>query len=238
MDELTVLKDKNYYHVYQPIWNIKKWEIIGYESLFRIANDQEMSIETFFEEAREENHLFELDTFLINNTIENFQSLSPRRKRPLFVNIFPSTILNKGFNMFVSTLIRNFPTMKGKIVFEINETILERALWDMPLFKEGLSILKANQFQIAIDDFGKGVANFQCIMEITPDIIKIDRYFSNNLAFSPEKQKFINHLLNIADEKTKIILEGIEEETDLAMTKVLRVPFAQGFLLGKPEILV
>lgn len=121
MDELTVLKDKNYYHVYQPIWNIKKWEIIGYESLFRIANDQEMSIETFFEEAREENHLFELDTFLINNTIENFQSLSPRRKRPLFVNIFPSTILNKGFNMFVSTLIRNFPTMKGKIVFEINE---------------------------------------------------------------------------------------------------------------------
>jgi EAL domain-containing protein (putative c-di-GMP-specific phosphodiesterase class I) len=108
----------------------------------------------------------------------------------------------------------------------------------MPLFKEGLSILKANQFQIAIDDFGKGVANFQCIMEITPDIIKIDRYFSNNLAFSPEKQKFINHLLNIADEKTKIILEGIEEETDLAMTKVLRVPFAQGFLLGKPEILV
>jgi EAL domain-containing protein (putative c-di-GMP-specific phosphodiesterase class I) len=120
VDELTVLKDKNYYHVYQPIWNIKKWEIIGYESLFRIAN-QEMSIETFFEEAREENHLFELDTFLINNTIENFQSLSPRRKRPLFVNIFPSTILNKGFNMFVSTLIRNFPTMKGKIVFEINE---------------------------------------------------------------------------------------------------------------------
>ncbi|MBS7749922.1 EAL domain-containing protein, partial [Vibrio cholerae] len=73
---------------------------------------------------------------------------------------------------------------------------------------------------------------------ITPSYLKLDRYFSNNLAFSTEKQKLVHLLMDFADEKMKIILEGIEEETDLAMTKALKVPFGQGFLLGKPEMLV
>lgn len=238
MDIIKRLKSQNFYHVYQPIWNIKEWKIIGYESLLRISDDPDLPLETFFANARKENYLSKLDTFLINDTIEHYQTLTARRKKPLFINIFPSTLLDELFESFILSLVENFPAMKGKIIFELNETVLDSELWDLPLFKEKLQFLKENQFQIALDDFGKGVANFQNIMEVSPDYLKLDRYFSNNLAFSPEKQKIVHLLMDFADEKMKVILEGIEEETDLAMTKALKVPFGQGFLLGKPEMLV
>ncbi|MCM2981767.1 hypothetical protein CHH55_22480 [Niallia circulans] len=238
MDIITRLKSKKFYHVYQPIWNIKEWKIIGYESLLRISQEPDISLEAFFADARKENYLSELDTFLINNTIEHYQILSSRRKKPLFINIFPSTIIHESFDSLILSLLEKFPAMKGKIIFELNETVLEEELWDSSLFKEKITFLKDNQFQIALDDFGKGIANFEKILEISPSYLKLDRYFSNNLAFSTEKQKLVHLLMDFADEKMKIILEGIEEETDLAMTKALKVPFGQGFLLGKPEMLV
>lgn len=238
MDIITRLKSKEFYHVYQPIWNIKEWKIIGYESLLRISQEPDISLEAFFADARKENNLSELDTFLINDTIEHYQILSSRRKKPLFINIFPSTIIHESFELLILSLLEKFPAMKGKIIFEINETVIEEELWESPLFKEKITFLKDYQFQIALDDFGKGIANFEKIIELSPNYLKLDRYFSNNLAFSTEKQKLVHLLLDFADEKMKIILEGIEEETDLAMTKALNVPFGQGFLLGKPEMLV
>jgi EAL domain-containing protein (putative c-di-GMP-specific phosphodiesterase class I) len=90
-------------------------------------------------------------------------------------------------------------------------------------------------FLYSLDDVGKGIAGLNKIIEFAPNYIKLDRYFSMGLSQSKEKQQIISLLIQYANGKMGLILEGIEEEVDLEQAKILNVPVVQGYLLGKPE---
>ncbi|PFA99221.1 hypothetical protein CN383_16355 [Priestia megaterium] len=82
---------------------------------------------------------------------------------------------------------------------------------------------------------GAGSATLKQIIEYKPKYIKLDRYFAKNLASSKEKQQIVQLLTNYNVNDTILILEGIEDKKDLATSCALNVPFAQGYLLGKPQ---
>ncbi|HDJ1468230.1 TPA: EAL domain-containing protein [Clostridioides difficile] len=76
------------------------------------------------------------------------------------------------------------------------------------------------------------------IIELEPDYLKLDRYFSQDLKSSKQKQSLISFFLNYCQEyKSQLILEGLENEMDMEMAKSLGIPIAQGYLLGKPALL-
>jgi EAL domain-containing protein (putative c-di-GMP-specific phosphodiesterase class I) len=139
------------------------------------------------------------------------------------------------YKSFIDQLIQTYPQSHGRIVLEINESELEEQNWKNPQFIKTITFLKEKGFKIALDDIGKGVATLQKIIEISPNYIKLDRYLSRDLHSTKEKQHFISVLVKFAKNKMGLILEGIEKDIDLAQANVLRVPFVQGYLLGKPQ---
>ena len=224
-------------HAYQPIWKLDSWDICGYEALLRF-NDESWNnnLEEVFEKVRQEGQLYELETLLISRAISSFPFFQVTLER-LFINIFPSTLVNEKFELFIEDILNRYPQARGKIVFEINESKDEEYIWRMNEFKAKLFFLKEKNFYIAFDDIGKGAASLQKIIEFSPDMIKLDRYFARGLAQSMEKQQLLSLLVEYSNERMTLILEGIEKEMDLAIAKLLRVPVVQGFLLGRPELL-
>lgn len=225
-----LLQNECFSHVYQPIYHLDKWGVLGIESFFR--SEFYANPEHVFQLAKKTNNLYKLDTQSIFKSISKFYNHHKMNDKLLFVNVFPSTLLNPGFFSFLDDLLKQVTITCDQIILEINE---EEKVEDMRSLCKVVSDLRSYGFLIAIDDMGKGESALPKIIELEPDFIKLDRYFSTNLSDSNKKQQFIQLLLNFSNSYSQIILEGIEKPEDLAMAKALGIPFVQGFLLGKPE---
>lgn len=234
-DMLTRIQDQKIEHFFQPMWNLKEWKIFGYEALLRFSDGcYSENIERAFEVAMIEGSLFELDTLSVEKAVSCFP-IHLLEDELLFLNIFPSTLINHRFERFISQLFRKYPKAKGRIVFEINESKEEESIWENPELKRRIDLVKEYGCLVALDDIGKGGAALKKIIEYSPDYIKLDRYFSQDLCRSKAKQDMISLLVQYSKGKMGLILEGIEKEIDLAQAKFLSVPVVQGYLLGRPQ---
>lgn len=223
------IEEKQFYHVYQPVFSLNKNEMVGSEFLLRSKMN---TPDVIFEQAKKANRLYELDTSSIYYALLTYSSMGHSVEGLLFFNIFPSSLVNPKFPDFLKKLLLEFPELCPKIVLEVNEA--EQA--DAKLFIERIQLLKEYGFLVAIDDVGKGWSSLTRIIELDPDFIKLDLYFAQSLANSKKKQEMIQTIAKYCESNNiQIILEGIETEEDLLMAKTLQVQYGQGYLLCKPQ---
>lgn len=226
-----LISGSDFYHVVQPIMNLSKNNVHGYEVLLR--SEQFQNPELLFKYAKDQNKLFDLDMKAIYKAFITFKKeTSDLENAYLFINIFPSTLIDPAFNHNLQRIKFALKIKPNSIVFEINET---EKISDFPAMKEAILDMREQGFLIALDDIGKGESNLQSIIELGPDIAKIDRYFAKDLSNSPKKQKVIKLILQFFGGDTTVILEGFECEADLLIAKELGVTFGQGFFLGRPK---
>lgn len=229
-----MIEKNTFFHSYQYLYQLESMTTIGGEFLFRAEYGNP---EFIFQIAREADLLYELDTKSIEKAIKTYYSQEGiPLEGLLFINVFPSTILNSKFPSFAAHLLRTFPESYQHVVFEIIE--MEKTS-NVELLKERIQFLRSCGFQIAMDDVGQGWSSLSLIIELEPDFIKLDRYFSVRLASTLQKQKMIKLLLEyFEDTETRIVLEGIETMNDLHTAQSLGVHLCQGYLLSRPKPLL
>ncbi|MBO8157542.1 MAG: EAL domain-containing protein [Bacillaceae bacterium] len=230
----TLLRKDDFFHYYQPIYNIQEWTLVGYEVLFR--SDRFNSPEQTFELAKKEKKLFELDTKSICKAAKTY-SLSSFSKceGTLFLNIFPSTLLHTQFPSFIKNVVNQVEST-CRLVLEINES---GKVSNFDRFSKIISMLKSIGISIAIDDLGKGNLEIKSILEYEPDFIKIDRYLIDGIAENLKKQSMLKLLKKYCGEfGIELIAEGIEQPKELAIVKSLGIEYGQGYALGKPSPLL
>ncbi|WP_102029091.1 EAL domain-containing protein [Salirhabdus sp. Marseille-P4669] len=229
-----LIEEQYFYHVFQPIYKLDSKELFGYEALFRteLFDNPELA----FRAAKQTDMLFSLEFNSLQKAIVTFAKASPKHKEgKLFLNVFPSTLADESFSNFLSKLLLDNKIDKNQIVLEINEA---EVIHDTISLKSSILELKQQGYAIAIDDVGKGAASLVAIIELDPDIIKMDCYFSKDLSLSEPKQEMIKSVLTYCNNtEIALILEGIEESQDYELAKQLEVPNAQGYYLGKPSAL-
>lgn len=228
-----LFKKKEYYHAFQPICQLPEKSRIGYEVLLR--SKAGIHPEALFSIAKENKKLPELDIHSLQHALSTFfHSSNEHKNELLFVNIFPSTIIEDTFPSFMEKIARSFLPFLSRIVLEINESIMEGESWNEPIFTQRIAELKKMGFLIALDDVGDGANIFSKIEDLSPDYIKIDRFFSQELSSSLEKQKTVKLFVDFCKNAPQLILEGVEEEEDFACASLLGVAIGQGYLFGKP----
>ncbi|WAH36795.1 EAL domain-containing protein [Alicyclobacillus dauci] len=224
-----VIKNKLVQHFYQPLFEMKNRGIFGYEALTRCKFLQDP--EKLFKLASRANSLYQLDTASIQTALLAFGSSEhAEHSSRLFLNIFPSTLLNPSFFSLVDTMMTVNSTLRNRIVFEIVES---EHIPDMSALKEVIHVLHDYDLRIAIDDVGKGAFSLQRVLELEPDFIKLDRYFSINLSRSMNKQKMVSLFVGYCDGgDAQLVLEGIESAEDFETAKSIGVHLGQGYFLG------
>jgi len=225
-----IIRKKQFHHVYQPVYDLRSWEIYGVEVLIRCEFFD--SAELLFQVAAKEQKLYELDTCSIHYALAIYKEYAEKQNTKWFLNVFPSTLVHPCFQNFLAQ-ISGIPHRADHLIFEMNEA---EQITDMAALKEAVAALKARPgFAIAIDDFGNGDASIRNLVELQPKYVKLDRFFSANLSASAAKQNMVKMLVEFCRENNMhLILEGIETPKDLAAAKRLGVRLGQGFLLGKP----
>ncbi|WP_412975080.1 EAL domain-containing protein [Ornithinibacillus sp. 179-J 7C1 HS] len=227
----NLLNVEKIYHLYQPIINLETMEIVGYEALLR-TNTPTPIHSNIFSIAKNEGCLYSLDTLSISKAINVYcQSKEYDTEKVLFINIYPSTIINPEFIFFINSLnIENL-----NVVFEINEY---EDINDFDELLIGIKLLKDKNIKIAIDDIGKGNLEIFKILELNPHVIKIDSSITRGITESLEKQLFSKLLVDYCKQLgIELVFEGIENKDTLIKMKKDGVIYGQGYLLGKPYML-
>jgi PAS domain S-box-containing protein len=115
---------------------------------------------------------------------------------------------------------------------EVTESVLMESVDQSIRVLEGLRDLGC---RIAIDDFGTGYSSLNYLVRLPVDLVKIDRSFVSTLTQSPEIVALVNHMITLSHSLSlKVVAEGVEEEEQAKLLRLLRCDQLQGYLFGRP----
>ena len=88
-------------------------------------------------------------------------------------------------------------------------------------------------YKVSIDDFGSASSSLTLLREIAFDTLKIDKGFVDN---SKERDlAILSYIIRLAKEiKTDIVVEGVEQKTQVDVLDKLGVDVIQGFFYDRP----
>jgi EAL domain-containing protein (putative c-di-GMP-specific phosphodiesterase class I) len=119
------------------------------------------------------------------------------------------------------------------LVVEITEHTAIDAYADLRM---ELDRLRERGLRLAVDDAGAGYASLRHVLELRPDIVKIDRSLVHGLAGDRARRVAVTAFVSLAEDLgSTVIAEGVENPADYEAVRDLGVHGAQGYLLGRPS---
>lgn len=227
VDVKKVLVDKSLRVAFQPVCDLKTREIIGYEALARFPDWAVTTPRPWFEQAEELGLQKPLEILAASTAFEQLERLESHAF--LSVNLSPATAASKEFG----ELVAGVPS--ERIVLEVTENA---TVTNYRRFTGAINHLRSMGVRIALDDAGAADVGMQHMMEIHPDIIKIDTTVIHGIAEDELRQAVAYGYSSLSKRAGAISLaEGIETEAELVMLSSLEVELGQGYLLGRPAFL-
>ncbi|MFC3152505.1 GGDEF domain-containing protein [Litoribrevibacter euphylliae] len=220
--------------VFQPIVDIRKQLVLGYEALSRGPSDSPLySAGVLFETAERAGLQQELERLCRNRAAQRFKALSVDGY--LFVNISPQVLEPPVFDLDkLDRLMSELDVEATKVVLELSERY---PATDMGQTLKALAMLKERGFKVAIDDLGAGYSGLKLWSEVKPDYVKIDRHFIRDIDTDLVKREFVASVVNLANGMgCQLVAEGVETESEYKTIHELGIPFCQGFYFGKPKV--
>ncbi len=217
---------------FQPLVDINRGSILGYEALTRGPADSPLhSPLVLFDLAARLGRLVELERVVVRKAVSRFRELALPGQ--LFLNLTVDTLMaaeGRIGEVAQSLIDQDLPP--SRVVIELTET---RPIDEPARLSATLQAFRQLGFVVALDDLGEGFASLKRWMDIRPDYVKVDRHFIDGIAQEPLKQQFVRSILEMAATSgCTVIAEGIETTGDLNVLRGLGVPVCQGYLLARP----
>ena len=142
------------------------------------------------------------------------------------MNASPKTILS---GELANTLI-GMPA--ERIVLEITE---HAHVDDYEGLLRALEPLRSRGVRLAVDDAGAGFSSLQHILQLRPDVIKLDMALTRHIHLDPARRALASALVAFArNTNSRIVAEGVETALELEALRAIGIEKAQGYFLGRP----
>jgi EAL domain-containing protein (putative c-di-GMP-specific phosphodiesterase class I) len=106
---------------------------------------------------------------------------------------------------------------------------------DVPGFRRALAELREAGLTIALDDVGLGQSNYKMILDVKPDIYKLDRYLVAGAWSDPYRQVILDSLARMVRRlEARAVAEGVEDTSELVAVQAAGIDLVQGFLFARP----
>lgn len=221
VETATMIATGGFSPVFQPIVDLASGERVGFEALTRFASGNEPS-GTFMDAAR-----IGLGTELETATLAAAVRAGFRLPRDAWLSLNVSATL-LGESSALGPLLAD---QTRPIVLEVTE---HEEIVDYEPLHIALAALGAN-VRIATDDAGAGVANFRHLINLQPQIVKIDASVVRGVDVDLSRQAVIAGLVHFAAVSGALVVaEGVETPAEAESVRRLGVGLGQGYLFGRP----
>lgn len=224
------IQEDSFIPVYQPIINNKTTKIEKYESLARMRDADKLISPFFFLEISKKTKYYSTITkIMIAKTFERFKNSDLE----FSVNLTIEDILNKEIKEYIYNMLTKY-NIASRVVFEIVET---ESIENFEAVLEFINKVKKIGSKIAIDDFGTGYSNFDYLMRLNADYIKIDGSLIKEIDTNKQAQAVVSTIIDFAKRMDiKTIAEFVENESIQNKVVELGIDYSQGYYFSEPKI--
>jgi len=218
--------------LYQPIVDCQTQKIVKYESLMRMIDDNgEFISPAFFLDLAKKNKLYhELTKIVINKTFDLFENIPSM----VSINLSVDDILDPEIVSLIMDKL-NTSNIGHKVSFEIIES---EGIENFEKVVEFINEVKKFDCKISIDDFGTGYSNFEYLMKLKVDFIKIDASMIKNIDSNEESAMITETIVDFAKKLgIKTVGEFVYSKSVFDKVVEVGVDYAQGYYFGEPAIL-
>jgi EAL domain-containing protein (putative c-di-GMP-specific phosphodiesterase class I) len=210
---------------FQPIVDLRRGVVTGYEMLARFAGPPERGPDVWFREADGFGRRIELEALMVRAGMQALRALPDNCF--LTINVDPSSLAEPQ----IEAALAERPSL-GNLIIELTE----HSLVDDDDLRPVLAALRERGVMFAIDDVGSGYSGLARIGALRPEFLKIDRSLVAGLHEEPARLEVVEMLGAVANRiDAWVIAEGIEEPEELEALIAIGVPLGQGFGLARPE---
>ncbi|WP_040261047.1 sensor domain-containing phosphodiesterase [Pseudomonas massiliensis] len=214
--------------VYQPIVSLGDGTIAGWEALSRFSSQPKRSPDLWFQEAAEAGLGLEMEVRAVEKALEGLGQLPASHY--LTLNCSPALLLSGRLAKVISD---HDP---ARLVLELTEHCV---VPDYDALSNALVPYRTAGVRLAIDDAGAGYASMRHILQLRPDIIKLDMALTQGIEHDAQRRAMASALIAFARETdTSVVAEGVETTADLLTLRRLGAHRVQGYLTGRPMPLV
>ncbi|WP_155484890.1 EAL domain-containing protein [Paraclostridium sordellii] len=227
---------------YQPIVNPKNNNIVGFEALIRLKLKNKIFMpNNIIKDMEKSNMLGEVSLWILNKILEDYKEISKIRDVIdgfyISMNISLKEIENEYIIVNLIEKLRNSGIEEKSICIEITEDTYYQSQIRV---KNNIDKLRKAGFLIALDDLGVEYSNIAILERFKFDIIKLDKYFIDDITNSDIKRTVIDTADYLSYTKNKtIVVEGVEEKPQMEIIRntVSNKMYIQGYFYSKPLIL-
>ncbi len=221
---------------YQPKIDTVSGRVAGLESLLRWQEPMSGLIQpaAFIPILEETGMILPVGRWIMEQAIEDYndwmdQGLAPP---PIAVNISVVQLRSRDFVNSLKSIDGRMPDGARVLDLEITESILMEDI-DQNIAK--LRAAKDMGMKIAIDDFGTGYSSLSYLTRLPIDLLKIDRSFVTDMNQSPPGLAMVSSVISLAHSlQLGVIAEGVADEEQAKLLRLLRCDQLQGFYCSKP----
>jgi PAS domain S-box-containing protein len=217
----SIIEARAFGPVYQPVLDLARGSIVGFEALTRFTDGWPPA--EAFATAAECGLGTALEQATLAAAVEAARDLP--RAAWLSLNVSPTMLGD------VDRLRPLLGAGARPLVLEVteNETIAAYGPVRAAVRRLGPGI------RMAVDDAGAGVANFNHLVELRPDFVKIDAGLVRGVDVDVGRQAVVAAILHFAAASPCVVIaEGIETVAERETLRGLGVRLGQGFLLARP----
>ncbi len=220
---------------YQPKVELEKRAIVGVEALIRWQSPELGPVPTlrFIPLLEETGMILEVGAWALRRAVldhRHWMEMGLAAPR-IAVNVSTIQLRQREFIDVLRAAIGEGGSGSG-IDLEITESLIMDNVQDN-ITK--LQTIRDMGIGIAIDDFGTGYSSLAYLAKLPVQTLKIDRSFIITMLKDPNAMLLVQTMISLAHSLgLKVVAEGVDEEEQAKMLRLLKCDEMQGYLFGKP----
>ena len=210
--------------VFQPIVDLRSRSVWALEALSRFDVEPDRPPEEWFAEAHRVGLGVALELKALTAALAHLPRLGAAT---LTVNLGPDSLCSPELDAVLDGVAPE------RLVLEVTEHEL---MGDVGRTRAAVERLRETGFRLAVDDIGAGYAGLAKIVNLAPEIIKLDRALVARIDKDLTRQALVRAGVGFAAALgAALVAEGIETEEELRTLLALGITLGQGFHLGRPQ---
>tara|TARA_R110001592_G_scaffold4318_15_gene24391 strand:- start:9564 stop:11960 length:2397 start_codon:yes stop_codon:yes gene_type:complete len=225
----AALEENRIVPFFQPIMNVTTGRIEKFECLARMLDErgEPVSPALFLPVARK----IRLYRFITRQMVEQSLRWFANNQYDFSLNLSCEDLLDLELHEFIIQRLQD-RSLAERMIFEILESESIENYEPVRLF---IDRVKALGCRIAIDDFGTGYSNFEHLMRLNVDLIKIDGSLIRQLDTDTNAITLTRGIVQFArDLRLQTVAEFVHSPAVLAQVRLLGIDYAQGACIGMP----
>ncbi len=223
---------------YQPIIDLSKGHVVGFEALMRWIHPEQgfISPGVFIPIAEKSGLIVEASKWALAEACAALRRIEKKLKvkEPLYmsVNFSSHDFAQHDFVDNMLSTIRKADVDPHQIKLEITERLL---IQQPDNAKETLQACRDAGIGIAIDDFGTGYSSLSYLYYFPIEILKIDQSFIRVMYKEERSLELVKSIIGLGKNMNlTVIAEGVEDREEARLLRDMGCDTAQGYYFAKP----